>query len=60
VARAEPVAALYEQDRVTHRPGLGMLEAEMGSISLKSSPLIEGQAADSILFMSGRISHDGT
>jgi len=35
VARAEPVAALYEQDRVTHRPGLGMLEAEMGQMTIQ-------------------------
>jgi phage terminase large subunit-like protein len=27
--RAEPVAALYEQDRVTHAPGLAALEDEM-------------------------------
>jgi len=35
VARAEPVAALYEQDRVAHRPGLGMLEAEMGQMTIQ-------------------------
>lgn len=29
VARAEPVAALYEQGRVTHLPGLSALEDEM-------------------------------
>ncbi|MEM8653623.1 MAG: terminase family protein [Pseudomonadota bacterium] len=29
VARAEPVAALYEQDRVTHALGLGPLEDQM-------------------------------
>lgn len=28
-ARAEPVAALYEQGRVVHRPGLGALEEQM-------------------------------
>jgi phage terminase large subunit-like protein len=28
-ARAEPVAALYEQGRVRHMPGLGLLEAQM-------------------------------
>jgi len=33
VARAEPAAALYEQGRVTHVPGLGMLEAEMGQMT---------------------------
>jgi phage terminase large subunit-like protein len=27
--RAEPVAALYEQERVTHAPGLDALEDEM-------------------------------
>ena len=32
--RAEPVAALYEQGRVTHRPGLGSLEAEMRLMSI--------------------------
>ena len=29
VARAEPVAALYEQGRVTHAPGLEQLEEQM-------------------------------
>ncbi|MFN4171400.1 MAG: ATP-binding protein, partial [Pseudorhodobacter sp.] len=29
VARAEPVAALYEQGRVAHLPGLGALEDQM-------------------------------
>ncbi len=29
VARAEPVAALYEQGRVSHLPGLGALEEQM-------------------------------
>ena len=29
VARAEPVAALYEQGRVTHLRGLGTLEDQM-------------------------------
>ena len=29
VLRAEPVAALYEQGRISHRPGLGELEAQM-------------------------------
>lgn len=33
VARAEPVAGLYEQGRVSHAPGLGMLEAEMGQMT---------------------------
>ncbi|MEL7025694.1 MAG: terminase family protein [Pseudomonadota bacterium] len=33
VARAEPVAALYEQGRVAHAPGLGMLEAQMGQMT---------------------------
>jgi phage terminase large subunit-like protein len=28
-ARAEPVAALYEQGRVLHLPGLGVLEDQM-------------------------------
>ncbi len=32
-ARAEPVAALYEQGRVAHAQGLGMLEAEMGQMT---------------------------
>lgn len=32
-ARAEPVAALYEQGRVAHAPGLGMLEAQMGQMT---------------------------
>jgi phage terminase large subunit-like protein len=30
--RAEPVAALYEQGRVTHAPGLGALEEELMAI----------------------------
>jgi phage terminase large subunit-like protein len=29
IARAEPVAALYEQGRVAHLPGLGVLEEQM-------------------------------
>lgn len=33
-ARAEPVAALYEQGRVKHLPGLGALEAEMGQMTV--------------------------
>ena len=33
VARAEPVAALYEQGRVYHRRGLGALEAQMCAMS---------------------------
>lgn len=32
-ARAEPVAALYEQGRVRHLPGLGALEAQMGAMT---------------------------
>lgn len=32
-ARAEPVAALYEQGRVAHVPGLGMLEAQMAQMT---------------------------
>lgn len=32
-ARAEPVAALYEQGRVRHAPGLDALEREMGLMS---------------------------
>lgn len=35
VARAEPVAALYEQGRVKHRPGLGVLEAQMGEMTAR-------------------------
>lgn len=34
-ARAEPVAALYEQGRVKHRPGLGALEAQMGEMTAR-------------------------
>ena len=33
IARAEPVAALYEQGRVAHAEGLGMLEAQMGQMT---------------------------
>ncbi|MEM9969548.1 MAG: terminase family protein [Pseudomonadota bacterium] len=33
--RAEPVASLYEQGRVAHRPGLGALEAEMRLMSIR-------------------------
>jgi len=33
VARAEPVAALYEQGRVRHLPGLGALEEQMGRMT---------------------------
>jgi phage terminase large subunit-like protein len=33
VVRAEPIAALYEQGRVAHRPGLEMLEAQMCKMS---------------------------
>jgi phage terminase large subunit-like protein len=32
-ARAEPVAALYEQGRVRHLPGLGALEEQMGRMT---------------------------
>jgi phage terminase large subunit-like protein len=32
-ARAEPVAALYEQGRVKHLPGLGALEEQMGRMT---------------------------
>ncbi len=35
VARAEPVAALYEQGRVFHMPGLDRLEEQMGLITLQ-------------------------
>ncbi len=34
VARAEPVAALYEQGRVHHLPGLAELEAQMGQMTV--------------------------
>ena len=34
-ARAEPVAALYEQGRVRHARGLGALEGEMSQMTLK-------------------------
>jgi phage terminase large subunit-like protein len=34
VARAEPVAALYEQGRVKHLPGLGALEEQMGQMTV--------------------------
>ncbi|MBI1217468.1 MAG: ATP-binding protein [Rhodobacteraceae bacterium] len=34
-ARAEPVAALYEQGRVKHLVGLGKLEEEMGRMSVQ-------------------------
>ena len=33
VARAEPVAALYEQGRVRHVRGLGALEEQMGKMT---------------------------
>lgn len=33
VLRAEPVAALYEQGRVRHLPGLGALEEQMGRLT---------------------------
>ena len=33
IARAEPVAALYEQGRVSHMPGLGTLEDQMCQMS---------------------------
>ena len=33
VARAEPVAALYEQGRVGHVAGLARLEAQMGQMT---------------------------
>jgi phage terminase large subunit-like protein len=32
--RAEPIAALYEQGRVTHLPGLARLEAQMAQMTL--------------------------
>ncbi|MEM9708448.1 MAG: terminase family protein [Pseudomonadota bacterium] len=32
-ARAEPVAGLYEQGRVSHAPGLGALEAQMSQMT---------------------------
>ena len=35
VTRAEPVAALYEQGRVRHLPGLGMLEDQMCQMALQ-------------------------
>ena len=35
VARAEPVAALYEQGRVFHVRGLAALEAQMGQMALR-------------------------
>lgn len=34
-ARAEPVAALYEQGRVRHMPGLSALEEQMGQMTLQ-------------------------
>ena len=33
--RAEPVAALYEQGRVSHRPGLAALEDQMGRMTVR-------------------------
>jgi phage terminase large subunit-like protein len=35
VARAEPVAALYEQGRVSHLAGLDVLEDQMTRMTLK-------------------------
>ncbi len=35
IARAEPIAALYEQGRVSHVRGLGTLEAQMGLMSVR-------------------------
>lgn len=35
VARAEPVAALYEQGRVRHLGGLGRLEEQMGQMTVR-------------------------
>ena len=35
VVRAEPVAALYEQGRVSHLPGLGPLEEQMGRMTVR-------------------------
>ncbi|MDE3027878.1 MAG: DNA-packaging protein, partial [Paracoccaceae bacterium] len=35
VARAEPVAALYEQGRVKHLPGLGKLEDQMMAMTVQ-------------------------
>ncbi len=35
IARAEPIAALYEQGRVKHARGLGSLEDQMGQITLQ-------------------------
>jgi phage terminase large subunit-like protein len=35
VARAEPVAALYEQGRVAHLRGLGLLEEQMCQMTVQ-------------------------
>lgn len=40
--RAEPIAALYEQHRVTHQPGLEVLEDQL----VTWSPLLVGQSPD--------------
>ncbi|MEY8839939.1 ATP-binding protein, partial [Cribrihabitans sp. XS_ASV171] len=41
-ARAEPVAALYEQGRVRHLPGLDALEEQMGLMTARG---YEGQGS---------------
>src|SRR5690606_21120569 len=46
--RAEPVAALYEQGRVKHLPGLALLEAQMAAFAREGyqGPKGEGNSPD--------------
>lgn len=48
VRRAEPVAALYEQGRVRHQPGLELLEAEMLAFTPDGGGRANGHSPDRV------------
>ncbi|MFC7377724.1 terminase large subunit domain-containing protein, partial [Brevundimonas sp. GCM10030266] len=50
VARAEPVAALYEQGRVAHAPGLGALEEELMGLGAEEAGGRSPDRADALVW----------
>jgi len=50
VARAEPVAALYEQGRVAHAPGLEALEEELMGLGAEDAGGASPDRADALVW----------
>ncbi|RZJ02347.1 MAG: DNA-packaging protein, partial [Brevundimonas sp.] len=48
--RAEPVAALYEQGRVAHAPGLEALEEELMGLGVEAGPAGSPDRADALVW----------